>query len=690
MREDKRKEKLTVSVLFAGSIFIIRCLLMCFLKTPLFYPLKHKLFFVSKLVVISLIIFFLIEIFHKKFIYLLLENYLLRNKRYSHLILSKMNPLIRILYGSETGTAQDVAEQIWKSAKRKGLQSAVSCLDDYNIQDLPSEQLIVFVVATTGQGDPPANMKQFWRHLLCKNLPATMLQNLHYGILGLGDSSYPKFNFAAKKLNKRLIQLGATELMSIGLADDQHNLGIDAVFDPWVKILWENIANVFDISVKDKVNEKNLIIERYDVSVIEMNQTNPININSRLINNLPQLNTNIYAQETFLDSKVKIGTIVENVRTTIEDHFQDVRLISIKTNNIKYNPGDIVYIRPKNTFEQVKLFFSILYEHGIKLFPDMVIQVSEKEIKVPFVLKRSLTLGEIVEQYWDLNFKPRRSTMYNLFLVSENDLEKEKLYELTSSVGQEELYDYVNRPRRNILEVLADFPHTTSKLNIKWLFEIMSPIKPRPYSIASSSKATPNTVQILVAIVKYKTRLMNPRFGLCSKWLASLMEGDEVVFWLQKGTFHFDNNKPMILIGPGTGVAPFRSLLLERAMTERNLEDCVLFFGCRNKEKDFHCKEDFKRLSKENNLKLFCAFSRDQDHKIYVQHVIQQQGKLCWEFLQNHGNIHLAGNSRNMPNSVRDEFLNLVKQFGKLTKEEARLFIEHLEKNNRYQTETWG
>jgi len=500
---------------------------------------------------------------------------------------------------------------------RKGLQSTVSSLDDYDIQNLPSEQLIIFVVATTGQGDPPANMKQFWRHLLRKNIPASMLQNLKYSVLGLGDSSYSKFNFAAKKLNKRLAQLGGEELLPIGLADDQHNLGIDAVVDPWIKKSWEKITDVFKISIEDKMNE-NLIIERYNVSIIEMNQLNPIRIDERLPDSLydSQSNTDIYAQETFINSDVRIGTIVENIRTTSKDHFQDVRLIKIQADNIKYDPGDVIYIRPKNTAEQVKRFFDILHEHDIKLFPDTIIQVSEKEIKVPFVLKRNLALREIVEQYWDLNFKPRRSTMHTLSFISENELEKEKLCEFASPIGQEELYDYINRPRRNILEVLTDFPHTTSKLNIKLLFEIMSPIKPRPYSIASSLEDTPNSIQVLVAIVKFKTRLVEPRFGLCSKWLASLKNSDKVIFWLQKGTFRFNNDKPMILIGPGTGVAPFRSLLLERAKRGKDLKECIMFFGCRNKNKDYHCREDFERLSRKNNLKIFCAFSRDQDRKM--------------------------------------------------------------------------
>ncbi|KAL0122246.1 hypothetical protein PUN28_007176 [Cardiocondyla obscurior] len=596
--------------------------------------------------------------------------------------------VIRVLYGSETGTAQDVAEQIWKSAKRKGLQSTVSCLDDYDIQHLSLEQLIIFVVATTGQGDPPTNMKHFWRHLLRKSLPVTLLQNLKYGVLGLGDSSYSKFNFAAKKLNKRLAQLGGKELLSIGLADDQHNLGIDAVVDSWIKTLWEEIVNVFNICIEKKFEDENLIIERYNISITDINQLNRKR-EKYLIDNLNKSNTDIYAQETFINSNVRIGTIVENIRTTSEDHFQDVRLIKIQADDIKYNPGDVIYIRPKNTEEQVKRFFDILHEHDIKLYPCTMIQVSEKEIKVPFVLKQNLTLKEIVEQYWDLNFKPRRSTMHTLSLISENELEKEKLCEFASPIGQEELYDYINRPRRNILEVLIDFPHTTSKLNINLLFEIMSAIKPRPYSIASSLEATSNAIQVLVAVVKFKTKLVEPRFGLCSKWLASLKNNDKLIFWLQKGTFQF-SNKPMILIGPGTGVAPFRSLLLEKAKTEKDLKEYILFFGCRNKNKDYHCREDFERLSRENNLKMFCAFSRDQDRKIYVQHLIRQQKELCWQFLENHGSIYLAGNSKNMPNNVRDEFVSLAKEIGKMSKEDAETFIRHLEKNNRYQTETWG
>lgn len=277
-----------------------------------------------------------------------------------------------------------------------------------------------------------------------------------------------------------------------------------------------------------------------------------------------------------------------------------------------------------------------------------------------------------------------------LSVISEDNLEKEKLHEFSTAAGQEELYNYINRPRRNILEVFADFPHTTKKLNIKVLFEIMSPIKPRAFSIASSLRATKEDLHVLVAVVKYKTKLFEPRYGLCSTWLASLECADKIIFWIQKGTFKFTYDKPMIFIGPGTGVAPFRSVLLDKAALNQSLINCVLFFGCRNKEKDYHCRDDFEALSKDRGLKVYCAFSRDQEHKVYVQDVIREQKQLCWDFLQNGGTIYLAGSSKNMPNSVREEFVNIAAEFGDLNKEQAENFVKRMEMEIRYQSETWG
>lgn len=213
---------------------------------------------------------------------------------------------------------------------------------------------------------------------------------------------------------------------------------------------------------------------------------------------------------------------------------------------------------------------------------------------VPDFLKGYFTLKTIAKQLWDLNAVPRARTFRLLAINCENELEKEKLLEFATPQGQEDLFAYANRPRRTILEVLRDFRHATAKLNLQILFEIFQFIKTRSFSIASCPEH--KTLDLLVAVVDYKTMLSKRRNGLCSNWLKSLTVGDEIYAVIKRGTFKIpnDNVTPVVMVGPGTGLAPFRSFLLQKyhQRKQENSIDCIytLFFGCRGKESDFHCR----------------------------------------------------------------------------------------------------
>lgn len=148
---------------------------------------------------------------------------------------------LTILYGSQTGTAQDLAEYIWRESKRYHFKGTVISMDKYDIQNLINEEFVVFVCSTTGQGEEPDNMKTLWKFLLRKSLPINSLCSMKFAVLGLGDSSYEKFNFVAKKLNRRLQQLGANVMIPIGLCDDQHDLGPSAVYVNWLNDLWNEL-----------------------------------------------------------------------------------------------------------------------------------------------------------------------------------------------------------------------------------------------------------------------------------------------------------------------------------------------------------------------------------------------------------------------------------------------------------------
>ncbi|XP_057235813.1 NADPH-dependent diflavin oxidoreductase 1 isoform X1 [Malurus melanocephalus] len=589
-----------------------------------------------------------------------------------------------VLFGSQTGTAQDTAERIGREAKRWHLRCRVEALDSCDVANLIHEPLVVFVCATTGQGDPPDNMKMFWRFLFRKNLPAGSLCQLDYAVLGLGDSSYPKFNFVAKKLHKRVLQLGGNPLLPVALGDDQHDLGPDAVVDPWLVALWDKILALYPLPPGLEIISPDVRLPpKYTLHYLPEDSPHP---GSDLLQPTAP-------QGAPCELHPFAARVVSNKRVTAQSHFQDVRLIEfdIAGSGITFSAGDVVMIQPQNCPEDVQQFCQLL-----RLEPDrcFVLEPTEPGTSLPPLLPQPCTIRYLVTHYLDISCVPRRSFFELLSYFSTNELEREKLQEFSSAQGQEELYSYCNRPRRTTLEVMWDFPHTTSAIPADYLLDLIPRIRPRAFSIASSLLAQPVRLQILVAVVRYKTRLSKPRRGLCSTWLASLNpeQGDvHVPLWVKRGGMKFpaDPATPVIMIGPGTGVAPFRAAIQERVAL--GCKGNCLFFGCRYKSKDFYCQTEWEELVTKGFLTLFTAFSRDQEEKVYVQHRIRENSRLVWELLST-GNAHvyLAGNAKDMPAAVAEALQSVLQLEGGLSPSEAEEHLTALERSQRFQSETWS
>ena len=216
----------------------------------------------------------------------------------------------------------------------------------------------------------------------------------------------------------------------------------------------------------------------------------------------------------------------------------------------------------------------------------------------------------------------------------------------------------------------------------------------RSFSIASSQKSTPDKIQLLVAVVRYRSNLVDPRLGLCSNYLANASIGTEIPIWVKKGTLKFPNEPtlPYILVGPGTGVAPFRSLILNE-LTSGSKRPIYLIFGCRSRLSDYYFQSEWEKLRQDfPNFKVLTAFSRDQEDKYYVQHVIQDNKQLFGNLLVNEDAfIYIAGNSKNMPDQVQDAFKEaILTQDDEGDENEAKKFIEQLIKDKRLQMETWS
>ena len=260
-----------------------------------------------------------------------------------------------------------------------------------------------------------------------------------------------------------------------------------------------------------------------------------------------------------------------------------------------------------------------------------------------------------------------------------------------------DLYDYVNRPRRNILEVLYDFRHTTPNIPLEYLFDLIPPIRPRAFSISSSPSAHAGKIQLLIAVVTFKTKLLvKERLGLCSNFLANCTPGSLVPIWVRKGTMDFGLDRDTgelrgrtICVGPGTGIAPFRSFVSEYAHRLRekgNDAKILVFFGCRSREKDFYFRKEWEDLQERcgGRLRFFTAFSRDQEDKEYVQHVVGRESPLVAQFVRDGARVYIAGNAKQMPDQVTQEIARSVGKLG----HEADKFVEDMIRLKTLQMDT--
>lgn len=596
---------------------------------------------------------------------------------------------VLVLYGSQTGTAQDVAYSIATQSRGSHFVTVVSALDAYPPKNLLDEKIALFVCSTTGQGDTPDNMKKFWRFIMRKDLPTNSLPSLKFAVLGLGDSSYAKYNFVAKKLNRRLQQLGGRRLIDIGLADDQHDWGADAAIDPWITEMWSELVKHYPVP-EGALNPMSgaLSPQRFEIH------------NTKVIEKGEIMQSSSYSRGHPYFAPVKM-----NPRVTSADHFQNTISVIFDTSEAKaslsYKPGDVLMVKPSNTEENVNEFLET-FSH-FQPDDDMVITTRYLSDSVPKVMGSSTTLRKLAREYFDFQSVPRRSFFQMIRHFAEDDLEKIKLEEFSTPEATDDRHNYANRPRRTLLEVLQDFHRTAKNIPLVRLLEIIPEIQPRAFSIASSPSMHKNELHILVAVVKYKTSLRKPRLGLCSTWLSKLIQGAKVPIWIKTGGINFplctvlkeagdepiSSSTPCIMIGPGTGVAPFRSAIHERAYNGE--KENILFFGCRNRGGDFYFEDEWKSLIGRKQLTLHTAFSRDQDHKVYVQHIIAQQNEALWDLIRNRSaKIYVAGNSKNMPDAVRDAFLKIFQDLGEMTEKEAVQFYDSLQKNKRYQQETWS
>lgn len=373
--------------------------------------------------------------------------------------------MISVYYGTETNNAKDVGELIFRYCKNRRLP-VVCCESVVQFKWTAKSQIVVFVVATTGDGEVPRDMKDFWGHLLQKKLGSDYLSLLEFAVFGLGDSSYAKYNAVARRLDTRLKQVGGTCLLERGLGDDQHPVGYQGALNPWLVELMKILVNRFPLPEGFLVDDAlKLLPAKY--SIRDSDKASCLTLKH-------------------VEGSYGMGNVVvvENERMTEEDWSQDVRHIRLKLekDGIKYLAGDVLWMYPENN--NVEEFMECMgYE-------ERRISINAGKSGLP----DSCLVSELFTKYLDIHGTPKRFFFEQLALFAQEEEDKEKLLEMASPEGADLFHNYCTREKRTFVEIFKDFK--SCRPSLEYVLELVPCMLPRGFSISSSQYIYPNEVRV--------------------------------------------------------------------------------------------------------------------------------------------------------------------------------------------------
>lgn len=532
-----------------------------------------------------------------------------------------------VLYGSETGTAEEMAERVANIASKKGMHGEVvlKAMNESSLTELTQTKVAIFICSTTGNGEAPRNMQHFWRELLQRNLSSDCLAGLKFAVFGLGDSSYEKFCVVGKRLHRRMLALGATAMIERVDGDEQHPHGLDGAFLPWLTTLWPRWREL-------ALEPRTSLASPSACSVY-----NPV--------------------------KVSL-----NQRLTPADYWQDVRLISFET-PFHYEAGDVVQLVPENDPQEVQRILDLLHWDG-----DARLKVG---LRVPAHLPRipeDVTVRQLLIFWLDLNRPPSRRFLEIMARKANLDEQhRERLLELgTRPESYDEYLDYVWRPKRRPSEVLADLLCSNLNISNDWIFDLFPWIRPRLFSIASYA---PGKIELLVALVRYRTILKEDRVGLCSQWLARTQTIPRHSIVPGSMRLPADPETPILLLCAGTGLAPMRSMI--QAIAKRSsITGVCLVYGFRRQDADFLCRKELESIPW---LKIIAHGSRDQPEKIYIQHLIRENAELIVDLIAAGCFVYVSGSTK-LPRVVKRALADCL----------SAPDVDFLEAEGRLQIEAWN
>ncbi|WP_334015995.1 assimilatory sulfite reductase (NADPH) flavoprotein subunit [Alteromonas sp. S167] len=540
-------------------------------------------------------------------------------------------PTLTILYGSQTGNAKGVAAQCQAKAEEAGFNSKLVSMADYKPRSLKSETHVAVFVSTHGEGDAPDDAIELHEFLASKKAPK--LASTKYAVLSLGDSSYEFFCQTGKDFDERLGKLGGQAIVERLDCDVDY----EAEAEAWLNKLIESLKGDFSASTQ--------------VAVAAQTGAAVQGV----------------AAQTYTKKAPFKATLIDAQKITGRDSVKDIRHIeiSLEDSGITYKPGDALGVWFKNAPSLVSEFLNVLSLNG-----DAEVVVAES----------TMTLTEALTSKLELTLSyPNFIKAYQAATGSEG------LAALMEDKAQLRTY----MAERQIIDIVRDHP---GKLSEQQLVDALRPLTPRLYSIASSQAEVEEEVHLTVAHVDYEA-FGHRHQGGASGFLCEYLEenGEVDVFVENNDNFRLpaDPNTPVIMVGPGTGIAPFRSFMQERDAQEAEGKNW-LFFGNPHFTQDFLYQVEWQGYVKDGLLdKITLAFSRDQEEKVYVQHRLLENGKEVYEWLEQGAHFYVCGDAMYMAKDVENALIAIIQEHGGKSEADAKAYVVELRKAKRYQKDVY-
>lgn len=538
-------------------------------------------------------------------------------------------PTLTVLYGSQTGNAEGVAEMLGEQASARGIKANVVDMADYKPKQLKNESFVAILASTHGEGDPPDNALDFHEFLHGRKAPG--LKGVQYGVLALGDTSYEHFCQTGKDFDTRFAELGATPLTERVDCDVDY----DDAAEAWVESMLA--------AIEEKAGAS-------QAATTAAAASGP-------------------AAKSKYDRKHPFpAPVLENLVLNGRGSNKETRHIelSLEDSGLTYRPGDAVGVYPQNN---PRLVAGIIEKLGLD--PDENVALGETQT----------TLADALQHYREITVLTR--PLMEQWAGHSADAELQKLVEDHAA-----LTEWMRG--RDLLDLIEAWP--IEALGADTLTAMLRKLPPRLYSIASSQTAVEEEVHMTIAAVRYESH-GREREGVASTWLSDRLEEDETVPVYIDPNKNFklpdDDDAPIIMIGPGTGVAPFRAFMQERE--ERGARGPNwLFFGEQHFHTDFLYQAEWLNWRRQGLLEhVSVAFSRDQEEKIYVQNRVRDNSTEIWSWLQDGAYIYVCGDADNMAPDVNEALIDVIAREGNRSRDEATEYLRELAREKRYQRDVY-